>query len=164
MATIGIVDTGYPNITSIGTVAASADRANSGSVITFKCTKMRYTRDANLDNTNVPSKYSDMEVNYGSIENPIIEISGVLDRTITADMDLVSEFDELVTTKGIKCLYYNSTSDGYRDLTDSLGATDAYTNHPASTPHLHGRIKSFTITQNPGSVHLPYTLMFQVTA
>lgn len=162
MATITIVDTGYPNIASTGTVATTANRANDGSAITFKCTSLRYTRGGNLDDSNVPGKYADMELNYGSVENPMIEISGVLDRKTGADMDLVSEFDELVISKGIKCLYYNDTTDGYRDLTDSLGSTDSYTNHPTE-PHLHGRVKSFQITQSPGSTYLKYKLMFQLT-
>lgn len=166
MATITIIDTGYPNITSTGTVAGSSDRANSGSAITFKCTSMRYSRGANLDDSNVPSKYADMELNYGSVVNPTIEISGVLDRRVDADMNLISDFDLLVTTKGIKCLYYNSTTDGYRDLTDDLGSAnenDGYTNHP-DEPHLHGRVKSFTVTQTPKSSHCVYKLIFQLTS
>ena len=169
MATITIIDTGYPNVDSSGAIAdQSTDEpiANGGSAITFKCTSMSYNRGANLDNNPVPSKYKDMELNYGSTENPIITIAGVLDRRVDADMNLVSEFDALVTTKGIKCLYYNDSTDGYRDLTDDLGAAnanDGKTNHPTE-PHLHCRVKSFNISQVPKSSHCTYKLICEVTA
>ncbi len=166
MATITIIDTGYPNVTSTGTVAAASDMANDGSPITFKCKSMRYTRGLNIDDTAVPSKYADMEINKGSTQNPIIQIEGVLDRKTTADMDLIPEFDELIITKGIKCLYYNDSTDGYRDLTDSLGtgnANDGYTNHPTEA-HLHVICKGLTITHPAGATHLTYKLTCEVTA
>ena len=163
MATITIIDTGYPNVASAGTVATNANRANSGTAITFKCTSMRYTRGGNLDNSPVPSKYTNVEINYGSIENPILEVSGILSRKIDADMNLLSEFDAFVTTKGIKCIYYNDTTDGYRDLTDDLGSTDSYTNHPTE-PHLHVRIKNFNVSQQPKSTFCQYKLICEVTS
>lgn len=178
MANIVLLDTGYPNITDSGDQESTANRANSGSAINLKSVELNYSRGAGLDTgPTIARYYSDYttnlaptQVNFGSVENPKITISGVIDRTDTTDMDLIAQLDRLVTTKGIKLLYYNNTTDGYRDLTDSLGTDNSNDVHKTnnfsgtSTPHLHVRISSFQIRHTSGGSSLRYTLVCEVTA
>ena len=162
MANITILDTGYPNNTNGGTQESTGNMANSGSAIELKSVEVDYERNSNNDNSPVPGKYSNSPLSFVSVNNPKLNIKGVLDRQSTADMDLITELDKLCTTKGIKLLYYNSTSDGYRDLTDSLGSTD--THHLLNlTKHFHGRIISFRITHSSSVTHLRYSLVYEVT-
>ncbi len=169
MSEISVVDTGYPNIANTGTQLATSSRANSGNVITLKTAEIDYQRGTGFDNTPVPTKFSDVEVNFASTENPKGMITGVLKRDVTADMDLIAELDKLATTKGIKLLYYSSTTDGYRELTDSLGTGNSNDVHKTAnfssvaTPHFHVRFTSFSIKQVPSGKLLRYQLSYEVT-
>lgn len=167
MANLTVLDTGYPNTTNNGTQLSTANRANSGNAIELKAAEATFDASAGLDNTPIPAKYFDTDVNttasqvtFASVENPKITISGVLKRNSETDMNLIPELYKLVTTKGIKVLYYNSTSDGYRDLTDSLGSTDSY--HVTGTKHLHIRVKNFSIRHTSDKMLLRYTLTCEI--
>ena len=178
MSNISIIDTGYPNISNEGTQESTANRANSGSAITLKCNEISYERGVGTDSNTVLGRYySDFDdgvagnpVNHASNETPKITLSGVFDRKTAADMNLILELDKLCTTKGIKLIYYNDTTDGYRELTDSLGTGNSSDSHLAShfssvaTPHLHVIFKNFRIRQVPNSTLLSYTLVCEVTA
>ena len=162
MANISIIDTGRPNISYTGEAASVV--ANSGTAIVLKAVEVNYDVGAGLDDTPVIGKYSESEVNFSSTENGKFTINGILRRDTTADMDLIPILKKLVTTKGIKLLYYNSTTDGYRDITDSLGtdySTDTHQSNNFSgtaTPHLHIRVKSFSIRHSTNTLLLRYTL------
>ena len=102
------------------------------------------------------------------IENSIV-LNGVLNRTSTTDMNLMTSIRDLIATYGIKLLYYTSTIDGYRELTDSLGTANSNDWHKTvffsgtATPHLHVRVVSFNITQTT-TTHLRYSLELMETA
>lgn len=163
MANITILDSGYPNIINSGTQESSSNMANGGTAIELKAVEVSYGIGSGIDNSPVVSKYSETELNFASTENAKMTITGLIDRKVTADMDLIPEFKKLVTTKGIKVLYYNSTTDGYRDLTDSLGSTDSY-HLSNTTPHLHIRVRFFTIRHTGRGTILRYTLTCEETA
>lgn len=169
IANISILDTGYPNITNDGEQESTTNMANAGEEIELKSVEMNYDRSAGLDTGPSIGKYyssteiAQTEINFASVDNPTIVINGVLNRTSSTDMDMIPELDKLVTTKGIKIVYYNSTTDGYRDLTDSIGSTDTY--HLSNgTKHLHVRVKSFSIRHTTNTLLLRFTLTCEVTA
>ena len=168
MGVIAIVDTGIPNIYGSGSAVVSTEMANAGAEMQLKTAEMSWNRGVGISNNPNPANYADAELQFSSFDNPKITIKGVLDRTITADMTLLKQLDRLCTTKGVKLLYYTSTSDGYRDLTDSLGTTDAahatvsnYTS--GTTPHLHVIFTGFSIPQPSTGKLLTYNLTGEVT-
>ena len=83
-------------------------------------------------------------------------------RDNTTDMDLLKEMDLLRKTFGIKLLYYTSITDGYREITDSIGSTDA-THLSGTTPHIHIRVLNFTVRQLANAKLLKYTFEMQET-
>jgi len=161
MANISIIDTGYLKAESQGT--AQATQANSGTAIEFKAIDLTFNYSGNIDmdprinNNQIPV------VNFGSVNSSKLVLNGVLDRTSTTDMNLMDSIRDLVQTYGIKLLYYSSITDGYREITDSLGIANKDDWHKTvffsgnSTPHLHVRVVSFNITQK-SSTHLRYTI------
>ena len=78
-------------------------------------------------------------------------------------MTNLSYLEQLTRTYGIKLLYYSDTSDGYRDLTDTLGSANQDDVHKTNnfsgtaTPHLHVRFTNFRVTETASS-HLRFTL------
>ena len=162
---ITIIDTGYLTITT--TTGTQATMANSGSAITLQSIDMTYQGGSNIDDApviNVSSSGAGAAVlNFGSISNAKITINGILKRTVAADMNLMDDLDDLRKTIGIKLLYYSSITDGYRDITDSIGSTDAY-HLSGTTPHIHVRVINFTIRQTSESDILRYTLECLETA
>lgn len=173
MANLTIFDTGYPNIDNNGDQESSANRVNSGTAMTLKIESIDYERAGNIDNSPVIGRfYSDFTtklsptiINLASVEVPKIRMSGVLDRKTSADMDLIVQLDKLCTTRGMKLLYYSSTTDGYRDLTDTLGTTDSVhtTQLGSSITHLHVIFTTFRISQTPTSNLMRFTLTCEVT-
>lgn len=161
MSDITILDTGFIKSDSSGTKASVL--ANSGSAITLKSVTVTYNRKANVDTTPIINANTGPVAGFGTVETGKIVIQGALDSNITADMDLMDDINDLLTTFGIKLLYYSSASDGYRDITDSLGAVNKDDIHKTNdfgstaTPHLHVRVTSFQISQTAKS-QLRYTL------
>jgi len=83
--------------------------------------------------------------------------------TTTSNADLMDDLNNLRKTIGIKLLYYSSITDGFRDITDSIGSTDV-THLSGTTPHIHVRVTNFTIKQSSKSNILRYTLEMVETA
>ena len=171
MSDISILDTGYPSVIKSGTKeSGNGNISNSGNAITLKTSSVRYSRGVGVDDTPSPGAFgssSDTETNLSTIENPKLVIRGVLDRSSTSDMDKLGDLDDLARTKGMKLFYYDSTSDGYRDITDSLNIatdnqSDTHTGSgnelSASTPHLHVRVIGFEIEHASSGLHLIWTL------
>jgi len=161
MANIAIIDTGYLNINDTGTQAPT--RVNSGSAIDLKSVSVSFQRKSNVDTTEIINSNSGPVVGFGTVTASKITIQGVLDSNTTADMNMMDELNDLLKTYGVKLLYYTSTADTYRDITDSLGDVnkdDIHKTNNFSTvavPHLHVKVVSFQITQTSNS-HLSYTL------
>lgn len=155
MASIAIIDTGYISTAATGTQAPTI--VNSGSAINLKNTQIGYDGGSNTDENPVVGSNSEPTVGFGSVNAPKLSISIVLDRRNSTDMSYVVMLDQLRKTYGIKLLYYTSTTDGYRDLTDTLGDANKDDVHKAgnfsgtSTPHLHVRFTSFSITETTAS-------------
>lgn len=154
------MDTGYLTITT--TSGIQATMSNSGNAINLKSAELSYSGTGNVDSSPIISSYSPSQSNFISINNAKLKLNGFLDRKVTADMDLMDDLDDLRKTLGIKLLYYTSITDGYRDITDSIGSTDA-THLSGTTPHLHIRVLNFTVRHLAGSTLLRYTLDMEVT-
>ena len=74
----------------------------------------------------------------------------------------MDELDKSRKTLGIKLLYYGNIIDGYRDITDSIGTTDA-THLSGTIPHFHVRVTNFQVRQKADSKLLKYTIECEVT-
>ena len=165
MAQITIIDTGYLKTTT--TTGTQATMVNSGSAITLHTAELTYDGGANIDDTSVINAQStgatEAVLNFGSITNAKLILSGILRRTSTSEMDTMTLLNDLRKTLGIKLLYYSSTTDGYRDITDSIGSTDTY--HLGGTiPHIHVRATGFRIVHTADSSILKYTINLVSTA
>jgi len=168
MANISLIDTGKPNILNNGDVGS--DQVNSGTAIELKAVSISYKSSLNIDNTPSPSSSSPPEINTVSFNSAKISVSGVLDRKNTTDMDTMVKLRDMSRSKGVKLLYYNSTTDGYRDITDSLGDTNKDDAHKAAnfgstaTAHLHVIITTFNISQSPDSQLLRFSFTMEETS
>lgn len=161
MANIAIIDTGYIKTAASGTQAGTI--ANSGSAINLKSVNVSYQRASNVDSTEIINTNTGPVVGFGTVTAAKITIQGVLDSGTTADMDLMQDLNDCLKTYGIKLLYYTDASDGYREITDSLGDANKNDVHKTNnfssttTPHLHVRVVGFQITQTSNR-YLRYTL------
>lgn len=161
MANIAILDTGYIKNDASGTQANTL--ANSGSVINLKSVNVTYQRAGNVDTSEIINTNTGPNAGFGSVTAAKITIQGVLDGNATADMNLMQSLNDLLTTYGVKLLYYTDTTDGYRDITDSLGDANKDDVHKTNnfsgtpTPHLHVRVTNFQISQTADN-YLRYTL------
>lgn len=161
MADMEILDTGY--LTTTTTSGTTAPRANSGSAIALKSVDVTYEGSGNIDNTPIINANTNAVLNFGSIGNAKVTLAATMNSNDTTAMDLMGDLNDLRKTLGIKLLYYGSTTDGYRDITDSIGSTDAQ--HLSGTiPHLHVRVTNFTIRQTGEGRLLRYTLTMEETA
>lgn len=166
MANLSIIDTGYLRADVQG--SSQATQANSGNPINLKAVDITYDFTGNVDTEPIINSNDISKVGFGSVNTPKIVVSGILDRNSSNDMNLMKELKLLVKTYGIKLLYYSSTTDGYRDVTDSLGTENSDDWHKTtffsgvSTPHLHVKIVGFRIAQK-GTSQLRYTLEFVET-
>ena len=158
---IAIIDTGYLNIADTGGTASTI--VNSGQPVILKSVTLSFNRGANVSTNEILNTNIGPVAGFGSVTAGKITIQGVLDSNDTTDMDLMDEINDMLKTYGVKLLYYNDTTDGYRDITDSLGSVNKDDVHKTNnfssvaTPHLHVRFTSFQITQTAKS-HLRYTL------
>ena len=144
-------------------------RANSGNAYELKASNLKYKRSTGVSDEEVPSKYSDTELNFASVSNPKFTINGVLDRTVADDVANALVLDKFCITKGLKALYYNSTADGYDSLLSAFGATTngdttaASLGIGADTKWVVVRCLDYNINQNKEGKTLPYTLICEVT-
>ena len=160
MANIAIIDTGYlDKDTSTGT---QATMANSGSAINLKGIEITFQGGRNVDDSPIINSNSECSISMGSISNAKITVTGVMLRDNTSDMTLLAAIDDLRKTYGIKLLYYTDASDGYREITDSIGATDSV--HLSGTiPHIHVQVTNVSITQTANSKLVRYTIEMMET-
>lgn len=168
MANITIIDTGYITATSV-TGTQAPEIVNSGSAIELKAVNISYKSGGNVDASPIINNNTLPVVGFGSVTTGTITITGVLDVKDATDLDTLQDLNDLRRTYGIKLLYYNSTSDGYRDITDTLGDTHKDDVHKANnfggtaTPHLHVRVINVSVTQTAGS-YVRYNLELVETA
>lgn len=171
IANIAILDSGY--LVTDSTAGTQATQANSGSAINLQSVEITFQAGGNVDTTPVinaaATGASNAKLNFGSINPSKITIRGLAKRTVDADMNLLDDLRDLTKTIGIKLLYYTSSTDGYRDITDSLGATDAVHNGggkllATGLPHIHMMAINFTVGQTNTSTILKYTLELIETA
>ncbi len=167
--------------------------ANSSDEITLKGVDISYGRGGNVDNAPVVATEDNAVLNPVSTTNPTIRITGIFDRTVTADMNKIILLDTMTRSKGIKLLYYNSTdadisegsaTDGWNNVISEIGAenldggtnqrgdiiVDVHTqsggelyNSNDPFPHLHIYVKQLSVTQVPNSRKLRFVLSCEVT-
>lgn len=145
-----IKDTGYPNITNTG--SQDSVLANSGNAITLKAVDITWNRGSGKDDSPSPGLYNEIVVNQSSIENPKINISGIIQ---SGSVAALPELDKLVTTKGVKLLY------GGTAFTENFGVADS--THPSEGNHLHILARSVRVTQAGNSGVIRYSLVCEVT-
>ena len=185
-----MIETGFVSVKKTGTQETLI--ANSGSTIELKGVNLAYGAGQTIDNAPVVATESKATLNPVSTTNPIITISGILDRTVSSEMDLIIIFDTLRRSKGIKLLYYSSTDDdvsaggedGWSNVISELGVdnVEGNTNQDGDTvsdkhtqsdgelynegdpmPHLHVYVRSISIPQTSDDRFLTYTLTCEVT-
>ncbi len=125
---------------------------------------------SNIDNTNIPAQtngssgfFEGPEINVVSSSADSFVVTGIANRTISADMTKLSNLRDAVKSKGVKLFYYSSTTDGFRDVTDTWGVTTtAFSSDggftAGTTPVLFVRIHKMNIRHTPDSKLLRYTL------
>lgn len=167
IANLTIIDTGYLRADAAGLVQAT--RANSGTAIELKAIDINLQDAGNVDTEPIVNSNSSPVINFGSVSAGKITINGVLNRTVSADMDLLRALRDLRKTYGVKLLYYSSITDGYDTILGEIGYDNKDDWHKATffsdtaTPHLHVKFTNFSIRQL-GSSHLRYTLECVETA
>lgn len=162
------MDIGYANLSSSGT---QETMANSGTAFALRGATVSYNRSTGHSDEEVPGKYTPTELNYASVSNPKFSIRGVLRSDVSNDVANAAILDAFCTTKGLKVLYYNSTTDGYQSLVSALGATttsgtvtSTSLGIGATTKFVVIRCLDFEITQVSSSKVLEYRLTCEVTA
>lgn len=170
MGVIALIDTGFIKADKSGTQLDTADIVNAGVAVTLKTASMRFRRGGSTDSNPQPGTFTDTEINRVSFENPIVIISGVINRTVTSDMDNITLLDQFTQTKGVKLVYYTDKDDGYRDLTDSLGSTNNFNQTSPGVGEIDEGIlnlivifKTFDINNTGDKGLLRYTLTGEVT-
>ena len=158
MANITLKDSGYVDIArtkqqavndNIGGVTA----VNSGTAIELKNIDINYDIGLNFDNTAVVGSLAAPTLTVGSSDSGKITLTGVVDGTNAIDIGYLLYLKYFTKTKGIVLLYYNSTTDGYYDLTEVFGNINKDDVHKTtdfatvSTPHLHVKVVGFKVTQ-----------------
>ncbi len=169
----GLIDTGYAKKgTSSGTKLTVI---NSGNEVIVPVKSMVYTGGMNIDSMSVPGfvssgSYVQAEVDTNSITNNVLTLSARYKRDNATQMTQMKNVFEMKNTKGVKILYYMSTTDGYETIPNLLGGTDS--DHSSSggyvsntTPHLHCFVKSVTINEANGSQNgvITATIILQET-
>ena len=132
MANIAFKDTGYavkPSPINTTPEGSTFDQVNSGNEIVLQGVSVNCTIGSNPDNTNVPALtgsngfFEGPEINTVSASADQFTITGLVDRSVSADMTQLGYLRQLIKSKGIKMFYYSSATDGYRDMTDTWGET-----------------------------------------
>lgn len=159
MANYGIIDTGYAKSTT--TSGTKFSKTNSGSEVPVYVKSMVLTGKQNLDDQAIPAlvtsgKFSQAEVNTGSVSNNNYTVVAEYKRDNATHMTALQNIFDMRTTKGVKIFYYGSTTDGYNTIPNLFGSTDS--NHSSTgnytsntTPHIHCFVQSVTINENNGN-------------
>lgn len=181
-SSIKILDTGYVKVNKTGN--QETDIVNAGKPLIFKIERIDYSRGAPLENTPIPGSFPSTGgevtkvINVASVESPVIRVSGVINRrgSVDYDLDLVDEseldfvafFDQLVTTRGVKCLYDISTDASFYGIIQALGVTDTHngvanTAVPTGIKHLHVRVRNIRYTEEPNKL-IRFDMEMEVTS
>lgn len=135
----------------------------------MKASELSFDCGSNDDDSVVPGQtdssgyFQGPEVNAVSCIADTYTISGIANRTISGDMTLLLNLKNAIKSKGLKMLYYSSTTDGYRDFTDTWGeTTSAYATEAGftsgTTPVLFVRCLKLSVRNTADSKLLRYTL------
>lgn len=163
MGMINLKDTGYANIASDGLVESFV--VNDGTAVELYSVNLAYQRGTGVDNSPVPGLYEDSKLNFVSVSNPVITMRGILDRDKQTDIiHTLKYLDEMTTSKGVKCLYYDGSGDDWHDLLDGLGTKESSipTGHYTGT-HAHVKCTGFTANEGASSNLIRYTVTCEVT-
>jgi hypothetical protein len=161
IANITIRDIGYANTNNTGD---QETMANSGTAFTLKGISLSFDRGTGVDNSENPGRYEDTEINYTSQGNGRITIRGTLKYTESGDIDQIKDLDDVVITKGLKILYYSSSTDGFKTFIDALGqATLNSVTVDSTIKFLLVRFTSINFSQGANSQQISYTLTAEVT-
>lgn len=160
--------------------------ANNGTELPLKGVTISFARGMSFDDKPSPGTYEEGRLNYVSVTNPMITISGRLSsegdvssssntlkkineatptlkdwegNTTTNEIDILYILDKMTTSKGYKELYYKDTSSN-NNLLYGLGVTDTYN---STYRHVHVMCKGIRITQNGGNDSITWQLTCQVT-
>lgn len=172
MANIALIDSGFavkPSPINTTPSGSQFTRVNSGNEIVLKGVEVACDISCNVDNTNVPAQTDSSgylqgpEINQVSASADSFTITGIVSRKVTADMTQLGYLRLLCKSKGVKMFYYSSTTDGYRDMTDTWGeTTTAYATNggftSGTTPVLFVRCTRLSIRHTSDSTLLRYTL------
>lgn len=190
MSTIYIHDTGYAKVGSETGTAFSV--VNNGDEIPLKILRLSYSRGIKLDNSPQPGIYSETELNFASIQNPTLTISGeihkkgdlssatnttyqihgsdasITDSTGTSssnEIDVLGLMDRICKTKGYKELYYKSsdTDNLIYGLVDPSDTESTSDIANESYRHLHVRCKGFSVIEVPNSKLITWQLTCEIT-
>ena len=163
--TYNLKDTGYANTAADGT--QESEIANSGSALPIYVDSLTWNRKTGTNSNPNPGVYEDTEINFVSISNPAIAVSGVLDSADSNYATQLAALDDMCVTKGLKLFYYSSTSDGYKPITAVKGsATFGSLQVDGTTKALLVRALSFNLTESNNNATKGlrrYTLMLEVT-
>lgn len=152
MANVTILDTGYISVNQAGTQLSTANRFNAGSACTIKGISIDYDLAASVDDPVYPASYDGGPTNVCAVGNPKIVLKGLVKLNSSSDVTTLGILPNLIKTKGLKCIYYNSSTDGAVLVTDTLGVDDnsSYSSHP-TYKHWHCRFTRFTLKQTPAN-------------
>ena len=192
MANISILDTGFIKPTHVGSQLSTANRSNSGSLITLKGISFTPTSQANQDASPFLASTGEPEVNYGSNAGSKITIRGLLDLRNSSDVTLAYQLWRLPNTRGYKAVFYNvatseaaaqdlkrdeqlvtMVSGSHVDSTEPQGDISFSTEYSGGTRssqnltnvyHIHVRFKSFTPRHTAESSVIQYDLIGEVTS
>ena len=109
MGQINIQDTGYIKPTNSGTQGSSANRANSGTVISLKSSQFTPSLKRNISVQPNLSSNTPTSINLGSVENIQFQLSCVLNMKTATDRSKVAALLDMVRTNGYKLMWYDYT-------------------------------------------------------
>lgn len=186
MATIFIKDTGYykPGEETGSALSGATNIVNGGSELPLKNVTINYTRGINFDNKPQPGTYEETSLNFVSVTNPLVVLTGVInprgdlslssntintisgvssitdqDGSTSADeVDILYLLDLLCKTKGYKELYYKDLT-LKNNILYGIGSTDLYN---PTYRHLHVRCKGLRINQTAGTGPITWTLTCEI--
>jgi len=173
MANITVMDSGYVKPTNSGTILSTTYRANLGVAIGLKGINFTVGSKANIDNTPTLNNFTPSDTNFGSIENDIIQVTGILNTSDVGDLTLMHELSRCVKTIGYKLVYYPSVdnADDYtKQLVYMMGINTDGTAHTFSTAeqstfsiagayrHIHVRFTSLDVKQDAGTPMISFKM------
>ena len=163
MAHLVIIDTGYA--TSLRELDGTLEtRANGGDPIQLNYSSTVTSEDsASIQIEVQPGTDKALDSNYVGIENPVLNFSFNFHSDVSADQDVIKALCGVLNsdvnpgihrTRGVKALYINGVNDTKKNIVELIGNTDTpfHTNEvPEDMPALIGRVRNFTITDEPNN-------------